>query len=50
MTDFLGWVAVVLGLALSAAGLWLTVLYGKQANEFLQRICVKLGLEGPGDR
>lgn len=50
MWEILGWVAGSLGLALSAMGLWLTVRYGKQANELLQKICGKLGLEGPGNR
>jgi hypothetical protein len=49
MWDNLGWVTGIVGLALSAIGLWLTVLYGKQAIELLQKICTKLGLESPGN-
>jgi hypothetical protein len=43
VSGILGWVVGSLGLVLSAIGVWLTVVYGKQATEILRKISVKLG-------
>ena len=41
------WVVGGAGLALTAIGVWLTILYGQQSNARLQKICRRLGLERP---
>jgi hypothetical protein len=50
MRDNVGLVAAVLGLALSAAGVVLTVFYGRQCMALLQEICKGLTTEGRGNR
>jgi hypothetical protein len=38
MGDVIGWVVAILGLVLSAAGVWLTVLYGEHCTALLRNL------------